>query len=400
MRYGRRHLGERLLCATPSRYAPPQPQPPHPTPQLPRPSLHTLYGEGRHFAGRVETRNKRIGAETLHSIKEFVGKKKKKAELGAAPPRPYPTERTRRTRIIPPTRSARMRPPRWRRATPNSRPRRYPDVALRAASDGGAQNGAALRPSSSSSPSSPSSSSSSRPAPAQRWRRSPQRSKMAAAAAPRLTPPSLPAPPAPLHSPPAASAPPALRRSLSAAVAAAAGLQGPVSRRGYGRLGAAMLDASPPPATKMAHGGTRMLAPNGPLPHRACAAPPPRSAQALVSAPVARRMRVASPFRCAHALRPLPPARRFPPKIALRMRSVLPSRLFTPTPKFRVFPLIPPFPSPFQPHFSSWFSSGTLFKRRSGRSPRGPQRLPSAPPPPFWAPLCGAPARPRAGTAR
>lgn len=46
-----------------------------------------------------------------------------------------------------------------------------------------------------------------------------------------------------LRSPPAASAPPALCRSLSAAVAAAEGLQGPVSRRGYGRLGAAMLDA-------------------------------------------------------------------------------------------------------------------------------------------------------------
>ena len=289
-------------------------------------------------------------------------------------------ERTRRPRMCPhPTRSARMWLPRWRCAAPNSRPWRYPDVALSAASDGGAQNGAALRPSSSS----PSSSSSSRPAPAQRWRRSPQRSKMAAAAAPRLTAPSLPAPPAPLRSPPAASAPPALCRSLSAAVAAAEGLQGPVSRRGYGRLGAAMLDASSPPATKMAHGGTRMLAPNGPLRQRACAAPPPAVRKRSPSAPSAPRMRVASSPRGAHA--PRPSRSPFPARSVLRMRSALSSPNFIPAPEFRLFPLVPSSPCSFHPRFSSWLPPGTGFKRRSGRSRRGSHSLPSAPPP-FWAP--------------
>lgn len=133
-----------------------------------------------------------------------------------------------------------------------------------------------------------------------RWR--PPRDPDAAA---RRGPP-LPSPSAPVGSrrsrtPGAAST--RRRRSLRPAAAAPKGREGPARRADYWLLGAAILDASPPPATKMAPPRTRMVAPNGPAGQRACAAAEGAvrrmrihpSAPPSLPAPPSPRMRAALP---------------------------------------------------------------------------------------------------------
>ncbi|XP_053825592.1 translation initiation factor IF-2-like [Vidua macroura] len=117
---------------------------------------------------------------------------------------------------------------------------------------------------------------------APRWRRwepaAPRRPKMAAAAGPgcaalRAAPPPLrtcsqplPADPGRRFPPPLPLVPGRRRRAESR--------EKPARRAGYWRLGAAILDASPTPATKMAPASSRMVALNGCGAHCACATAP------------------------------------------------------------------------------------------------------------------------------